>query len=55
MARAPAPAERAVDRDLTGVRTQTLQHFRNHDRDVHTRRRFPRREDLLHVLGVFLD
>jgi hypothetical protein len=53
-ARVTAAAQRAVDGHVTGYRTQDLEDFRHHDRQVHAGRGLAGRQDLLDVRRVLL-
>jgi hypothetical protein len=49
-----APSERAIHSDVACRRTQAVQYFARHDRNMHAGRVSGRSEYLLHVLRVLL-
>src|SRR5437762_1983876 len=52
LARMSAVAERAIHRDLTGLRVEHFENLRDHDRPVRPRRRLAGREHLRNGFGV---
>src|SRR5689334_18608772 len=50
----PAVTERAINGNFAGFRIENLKNFRDHDRSVHSRRRFSGCENPCDRVGVFL-